>query len=648
MQSPREAAEQARVYRRRNRRRPRERWLRIVGLAGTLLVHLLVLLGVVLGPAYVPPDLPDRPVEALQVRFIEKKQEPPPPPPPVRGTPPKLRGPVHRAGANTGMAHQVMRRATPLPSTAALAPIPVPTLQPPVIDAKVRPAVPVPAKVVAATVPPVTLPTPAPTPDLAPVPLSGEPPTFALDTPPVSKPVPPTFQPEVPRKVQAEGNRPIPPPPSLAMPELPAQAPPKMAPPTLAMDARLPASDAPASVSAVRAEAAAAPPVPDLAPVPLPAQAAPAVELQAQLSPPVPIVAESRPQVQAPAVRVAEVPQLESVPVAPIAPSLLEKPTQPVLDVPDASVPAPRVQITVAAAEPSPAAAPSEPDNHAPTAASKDATSTSASTPDSATAPASAKAEAVAAAPQADQANDQDRSSAPDASPQGRDTATPGRPDGSDKAPLAIGKDGSINLPAPGPDHAGDGHGHDQGNDNGTSEGGNDGQARLGSYIQLKPHGDTDIMSHRVKGIGYKATRFEQDWTPEGESALDTALRHAVEKTTVQHVFHLPRGVRIKCVAMPLFPMAMFGCGGADPPPAPVEQAVYAPMHLGETPLVPPVPSTTASAPAAPIRLDNSVQCANARVSGGPMPPGCTTTPTSPPPRPASSSSAWVPASDQF
>ena len=98
MQSPREAAAQARVYRRRTREKPRERWLRVVALVGTLFVHLAVLVGVVLGPAYVPPELPDHPDEALQVRFIEKKEEPPPPPP-VRGTPPKKHGPVHRGSA---------------------------------------------------------------------------------------------------------------------------------------------------------------------------------------------------------------------------------------------------------------------------------------------------------------------------------------------------------------------------------------------------------------------------------------------------------------------------------------------------------------------------------------------------------------------
>ena len=155
-------------------------------------------------------------------------------------------------------------------------------------------------------------------------------------------------------------------------------------------------------------------------------------------------------------------------------------------------------------------------------------------------------------------------------------------------------------------------------------------------------------MSHRTPNIGYKATRFEQDWAPEGESALDTALRHAVEKTTVQHTFHLPRGVRIKCVAMPLFPMAMFACGNGDKPAEPIDPEVYRRLYLPAVPIAPvPPPASSASVPVAPIKLDNSVQCANARVSGGPLPPGCEV-PAKKALLPAPGSSSWVPASDQF
>jgi hypothetical protein len=129
-------------------------------------------------------------------------------------------------------------------------------------------------------------------------------------------------------------------------------------------------------------------------------------------------------------------------------------------------------------------------------------------------------------------------------------------------------------------------------------------------------------------------------------------LRRAVEKTTVEHTFHLPRGIRVKCVVMPLLPMALGACGAADPPPAPVAAKVYDRLHLAPANPVaaPPPAATTAPAPAAPLKLDNAAECAAARISGGPPPPNCAgAAPSFAPPRaPAATSSSWVPASDQF
>ncbi len=642
LQSPREAAEQARVYRRRTRQTPRDRWLRVVALVASLCVHFGFLLGVVLGPVYVPELPPEQPGDALQVRFIEKKKdEPPPPPPPPLGALPKKVGPVHR-GTGAGRVSRVVQTRSPaLPAVPAPAPLPVPSIEPPVIDVARHTVVPKPDKVTAARVPPVSVPKPAPAPDLQPVPLAGEPPTVTLDTPPVAKPVPPKFQPEPPRRPQAEGNQPIPPPPSLAMPDLPPQSPPRLAPPTLALDTRLPTSPAPASLVVARPEVAAAPPVPDLSPVPLPAQAAPTVNLSPQLTAPTPVVATQRPTIQAPALTVApvEAPELAAVPVAPRAPTLSEQPTPPAFAAPRVEAPAPKVAVTVARPELSPA--PAE-------AAPKPARA--AATPAPAAAPASVAEAAPASATPAGQ---RDVSSAPDATPAGSDAASPGSPQGVKQPPLLIGRDGSMVLPAPGR-----GLGQAPGSsEHGTSAQGADhgieGNPALGQYIQLKPHGDTRIMQHRAPNFGYRPTRFEQDWAPEGESSIDSALRHAVEKTTVKHTFHLPRGVRIECVAMPLLPVALFGCRNPDPPARPLEQAIYNRLNLPATPLAPPPPppaTVAAPAPATSIRLDNTVQCASARVAGAPAPPGCVD-PLAPASRPAparASSSSWVPASDQF
>ena len=94
------------------------------------------------------------------------------------------------------------------------------------------------------------------------------------------------------------------------------------------------------------------------------------------------------------------------------------------------------------------------------------------------------------------------------------------------------------------------------------------------------------------------------------------------------------------------------GCSDADPPPAAMAQKLYDRLNLpavpgGSVPDVPP-PAASAAAPAHVV-LNNSVQCAEARVIGGLPPPGCP--PTEPVVKryvPATSSSLWVPASDQF
>jgi len=112
LQSPRDAAARAIVYRRRLRGRPPERALRSVGLIGTLLVHLVFLFGAVLGSAYELKPAPESPQQALQVRLIDKPE--PPPPPPVRGTPPKQVGPTRRG--NAAVRRPVSRAQAVMPS----------------------------------------------------------------------------------------------------------------------------------------------------------------------------------------------------------------------------------------------------------------------------------------------------------------------------------------------------------------------------------------------------------------------------------------------------------------------------------------------------------------------------------------------------
>ena len=645
LQSPREAAAWAIVYRRRIRERPRERWLRVVAMAGTLLVHLLVLFVSILGSAYQPLDLPDNDKTPLLVHLVDKPlPPPPPPPPPVRGTPPKQLGPRHQ-GSASALGQVSNRASSSMPSPLAPVAVSAPAIEPPVITAAASPSAPKP-ETVAAPLPPVSLPAPAPTPALQPIPVSSEPPPITVNAPAAVQPVAPKFQPEPVRKPQLEGHQPMPPPASLAPVELPPQSSAAIAPPTIAIVSKTPQAKAvPSPLPVSHVDVSAAPPVPELQPVPLPAQASPTVNLAQQLSAVTPNVSREQPRIQSPSIHVAEQPQPEPVPMAAVASPSLERSSAPAVQSPAPALPSqlPKVAFSVARPQLS---------TPAQTAAAQQPTASPPATTSKQQAASASQAEQTGQRPAADQRAGTDVSTAPDATPQGSDSATQGQPSGVPGAPQIYGKDGSIHLgeSAQGQGVPGQaGQGQSGSSEQGTPAPGN-ATGPNGTYIQVRPHGDTDILSHGTPKIGYKHTRFEDDWTPLGESSVDTALRHAVEKTTVSHTFHLPRGVRVKCVVMPLLPASLFGCGNGDPPPAPVDDKVYDRMHLAPAnPSIPVMPAAAASAPA-PLKLSNSTQCASARISGGPLPPGCEAADASAPVlrRPASTSSSWVPASDQF
>ncbi|MEP7187049.1 MAG: hypothetical protein ABI767_14555 [Rhodanobacter sp.] len=641
LNSPLAASMRARVFHQRTRQRPRERGLRALAGVGALVLHLLFLFGFVLGPAYQPKPPHESKAQLLQVRLIEPPE--PPPPPPVRGTPPKERGPRHQGRSRVAPSTEASANAQATEAAQA-----TPKAATPVVATATKASTKV-ARPVAAPAPPVALPKPAPVPDLQPVPLASEPPTVELPTPVLQPPVPPKFQPESVRRPQLEGNQAMPPPPSLAMPELPPQAAPAVALPSIALNTDVPKSNKPASINVAPAELSGAPPVPALQPVPLPAQPSPSVNLQSDVAAPTPTVPQQRPQIQAPDVEVAEA-ELEAVPITP-AESANVQPQ------------APAVKLAIADTAPRPSIAPSI----APAQLSAPAVQTATPTPQPATASAPAKSASVRTAEQRSDAEStpaagdvttgRDVSKAPDATPQGSDSARVGEPDGAVTESPHAPTHATAKQPAMG-DKGNQGDKGDKGKKPGTGQpGGNqpgadhgEKQGALGSYVQLKPHGDTDIMQHGAPNIGYKATRFERDWAPEGESSIDTALRHAVEKTTVSHTFHLPRGVRIKCAVMPLLPMALLGCSNPDPPAKALADKVYDRLHLtSANPVVPPSP-TSIPVPAAMVPIDNGAECSAARVSGAPPPPGCQSIelPVKPSSAPAASSSSWVPASDQF
>ncbi|MEO9079096.1 MAG: hypothetical protein ABI268_07255, partial [Rhodanobacter sp.] len=249
---------------------------------GALLVHLIFLVGFVLGPAFEPTLPPPLRQEVLQIRLIEL----PPPPPPVHGTPPKERGPRHQGRRSppvtvTERSANVEAVVAPTPPLKAAQPKPIP----PVIVAAVKTAAvkpePVPVKPKSKpTTMPVNLKRVAPSPAPRPKPLAAEPPAPAIPTPKPLPPVPPQLQPEPVRAPQVEGNRPLLPPMSLTIPTL-SQAASPVDLPSMPMHVDVPKlAVAPINVMPFTTQPTAAPQVPKMQPLPLPMQPSPQVNLQ--------------------------------------------------------------------------------------------------------------------------------------------------------------------------------------------------------------------------------------------------------------------------------------------------------------------------------------------------------------------------------
>ena len=586
LNSPLAAAPRMLGYQAWRRPQPPMLWRRVIGWTGSLLAQLIFLFAFVLGPAYEPPPAQEVPAAKMQLRFVEVPDVTPP-----KGEVPRKVGPVHRgSGAPT-------RRIASTAAARRSASTPV-----------------MPAKQVAAPAPAPSLPQTAA--DLRPVQTAVQTPPITLPTPSMQPPVPPKFQPKPLRAPQLEGNQPIPPPPSLALPEVPTPAAPTMAMPTPALD----------RVAPVAARPVLAPAMAVTLPPTAPDAAMPAV----------PVVAAQAPAVNLDATALTK-------PAAP-APRQLAKPQAPQIEVPAEQ---PLAAIPQATALPQVAVAPAPPTVrlHAPAAPAKLGHLAPVEV-----APAADEAAIASKAKAAETGKvAADVSTAPNARPTGSDTATPGVPQGS-AATAATGHQGSASTPAPG---AGQAKGLIAPPGTSPQPGANGAEP---DYVQLKPTGNTTIMEHKIKGIDYKPTKLDPYWTPLGESSVDTALRRAAEKTTIKHTFHLPRGIRIECKVMPLVPVALLGCSNPDPPPPPQPQKLYDRLNLptpkgGAVPQVAPAATTNAPAPTAPVQLGDAALCAAARVSGGPLPPGCPppdTPSTIKPVHPAPASSSWAPASDQF
>jgi hypothetical protein len=106
-------------------------------------------------------------------------------------------------------------------------------------------------------------------------------------------------------------------------------------------------------------------------------------------------------------------------------------------------------------------------------------------------------------------------------------------------SPALFGADGSIAMPKQGA-----------------------GSTTQADFVSRKPTDDSGIMSHKTT-VTYKETRFEQDWAPRDENALNKGLRRAMESTTVKKTIDLGHGTRINCATV--FFVLPVGCGGEAP-----------------------------------------------------------------------------------
>ncbi|MET0617079.1 MAG: hypothetical protein ABWZ54_04875 [Luteibacter sp.] len=156
--------------------------------------------------------------------------------------------------------------------------------------------------------------------------------------------------------------------------------------------------------------------------------------------------------------------------------------------------------------------------------------------------------------------------------------------------PNLFGADGSVAVPDAGPPRAGS------------------------DYTPPRPTDNTGIMSHKTT-VTVTQTRFEKDWAPRDENALNKGLRRAIETTTVKKTVDLGHGVRVNCSTV--FFVLPVGCGGEDPSKAAKKDGD---VRLNMAPANPLVKDTPGAPPAR-----GDAECIAAYRADERVPEGCPT-----------------------
>jgi hypothetical protein len=142
------------------------------------------------------------------------------------------------------------------------------------------------------------------------------------------------------------------------------------------------------------------------------------------------------------------------------------------------------------------------------------------------------------------------------------------------------------------------------------------GNGAVPDYVQNKPTGDSQVMDHRSQ-VTYTETRFDKDWAPKGETAFDSAVRRAVDTTSVKKTFGIG-GSRFNCATV-LFVLPV-GCSGEAPPKGAMKDGDERLSMAPANPLVKDL-SPDPNRPAPP----SEAECVAIFREDKPLPQGCPT-----------------------
>lgn len=133
--------------------------------------------------------------------------------------------------------------------------------------------------------------------------------------------------------------------------------------------------------------------------------------------------------------------------------------------------------------------------------------------------------------------------------------------------------------------------------------------ASTAGYVQRGVVGDARVMQHDTP-VKYQATRFDKDW--DKGNVFDSALKRAVDKTTVKKTVTLAPGLRIHCAVS--FAALAGGCGG-DPPSPPSAKDGDERLSMAPAQSLAPSPN--------PPKPPSDEECIAIYRDGKPLPHGC-------------------------